>query len=189
MTQYINFFKKYTLPISLVVLLVITGCASSNDSVIDNEPSVSKEIILDQSLNDAIDSSLENYQAVLIVFYRGYFWGICRAQLGELAQNHSLFKRFGIDIITVSTDDYENTNAMRSDVGATFSMISDTTYTISQEWEVYNLLGDGVAAPSAFIIGKNDEILWSHRGTSPSDRPPTDYLLAKALDVLKKISN
>jgi len=106
-----------------------------------------------------------------------------------LAQNHSLFKRFGIDIITVSTDDYENTNAMRSDVGATFSMISDTTYTISQEWEVYNLLGDGVAAPSAFIIGKNDEILWSHRGTSPSDRPPTDYLLAKALDVLKKISN
>jgi hypothetical protein len=73
MTQYINFFKKYTLPISLVVLLVITGCASSNDSVIDNEPSVSKEIILDQSLNDAIDSSLENYQAVLIVFYRGYF--------------------------------------------------------------------------------------------------------------------
>ena len=106
-----------------------------------------------------------------------------------MAQNHSLFKRFGIDIITVSTDDYENTNAMRSDVGATFSMISDTTYTISQEWEVYNLLGDGVAAPSAFIIGKNDEILWSHRGTSPSDRPPTDYLLAKALDVLKKISN
>jgi len=73
MTQYINFFKKYTLPLSLVVLLVITGCASSNDSVIDNEPSVSKEIILDQSLNDAIDSSLENYQAVLIVFYRGYF--------------------------------------------------------------------------------------------------------------------
>jgi|TARA_B110001454_G_scaffold172979_1_gene164111 hypothetical protein len=73
MTQYINFFKKYTLPLSLVVLLVITGCASSNDSVIDNEPSVSTEIILDQSLNDAIDSSLENYQAVLIVFYRGYF--------------------------------------------------------------------------------------------------------------------
>ena len=73
MTQYINFFKKYTLPLSLVVLLVITGCASSNDSIIDNEPSVSKEIILDQSLNNAIDSSLENYQAVLIVFYRGYF--------------------------------------------------------------------------------------------------------------------
>jgi|LWDU01.1.fsa_nt_gi uncharacterized protein YcfL len=73
MTQYINFFKKYTLPLSLVVLLVITGCASSNNNVIDNEPSVSKEIILDQSLNDAIDSSLQNYQAVLIVFYRGYF--------------------------------------------------------------------------------------------------------------------
>jgi hypothetical protein len=73
MTQYINFFKKYTLPLSLVVLLVITGCASSNDSEIGNEPSVSKEIILDQSLNDAIDSSLQNYQAVLIVFYRGYF--------------------------------------------------------------------------------------------------------------------
>jgi peroxiredoxin len=106
-----------------------------------------------------------------------------------LAQNHDLFRRFGIDIIALSTDDQENTQAMIDEVNPTFKIISDSTYTISQQWEVFNLLGDGVAAPSAFIIGKNNAILWAHRGSSSSDRPPTDFLLAKSLDLLKKIAN
>ena len=73
--------------------------------------------------------------------------------------------------------------------GVSFEIISDSTYTISQQWKVFNLLGDGVAAPSAFIIGKNNAILWGHRGSSPSDRPPTDFLLAKTLDLLEKVAN
>tara|TARA_B100000073_G_scaffold254096_1_gene214106 strand:+ start:6474 stop:6794 length:321 start_codon:yes stop_codon:yes gene_type:complete len=106
-----------------------------------------------------------------------------------LSQNHNLFKRFGIDIITVSTDDVENTDAMRNDVDAKFSMISDNTFTISQEWGVFNVLGDSVAAPAAFVVDKNKKILWSHIGSSASDRPPTDYLLAKTLELLKKSTN
>ena len=106
-----------------------------------------------------------------------------------MSQNHNLFKRFGIDIIAISTDDQENTQAMIDEVSATFEIISDSTYTISQQWEVFNILGDGVAAPSAFVIGKNNSILWAHRGSSPSDRPPTDFLLAKTLELLKKVAN
>ena len=70
-----------------------------------------------------------------------------------MSQNHDLFKRFGIDIIAVSTDDQEDTQAMIDEVSASFEIISDATYTISQQWEVFNILGDGVAAPAAFIIG------------------------------------
>ena len=106
-----------------------------------------------------------------------------------MSQNHNLFKRFGIDIIAVSTDDQENTQAMIDEVNPTFEIISDSTYTISQQWEVFSILGDGVAAPSAFIIGKDNSILWGHRGSSPSDRPPTDFLLAKTLELLKKVAN
>ena len=80
-----------------------------------------------------------------------------------MSQNHDLFKRFGIDIIAVSTDDQEDTQAMIDEVSASFEIISDATYTISQQWEVFNILGDGVAAPAAFIIGKNNSILWAHR--------------------------
>ena len=75
-----------------------------------------------------------------------------------MSQNHDLFKRFGIDIIAVSTDDQEDTQAMIDEVSASFEIISDATYTISQQWEVFNILGDGVAAPAAFIIGKNNSI-------------------------------
>ncbi len=168
--------------------LILIACSSEQETI-ETLQSESTTLNLDNSLDMAIENSLENYQAVVIVFYRGHFWGICRAQLGELSQNHNLFKRFGIDIIAVSTDDQENTQAMIDEVSATFEIISDSTYTISQQWEVFNILGDGVAAPSAFIIGKNNSILWAHRGSSPSDRPPTDFLLAKTLELLKKVAN
>ena len=168
--------------------LILIACSSEQETI-ETLQSESTTINLDNSLDVAIGNSLENHQAVVIVFYRGHFWGICRAQLGELSQNHNLFKRFGIDIIAVSTDDQENTQAMIDEVSATFEIISDSTYTISQQWEVFNILGDGVAAPSAFIIGKNNSILWAHRGSSPSDRPPTDFLLAKTLELLKKVAN
>ena len=168
--------------------LILIACSSEQETI-ETLQSESTTINLDNSLDMAFENSLENYQAVVIVFYRGHFWGICRAQLGELSQNHNLFKRFGIDFIAVSTDDQENTQAMIDEVSATFEIISDSTYTISQQWEVFNILGDGVAAPSAFIIGKNNSILWAHRGSSPSDRPPTDFLLAKTLELLKKVAN
>ncbi len=168
--------------------LIFIGCSSEQETI-EKLQSQSTTINLDNSLDEAIQNSLDNYQAVVVVFYRGHFWGICRAQLGELSQNHALFKRFGIDIIAISTDDQENTQAMRDEVNASFEIISDSTYTISQQGEVFNLLGDGVAAPSAFIIGKNNAILWDHRGSSPSDRPPTDFLLAKTLDLLEKVAN
>lgn len=164
------------------------GCSSEQETI-QTLQSESTTINLDNSLDLAIENSLENYQAVVVVFYRGHFWGICIAQLGELSQNHDLFKRFGIDIIAVSTDDQEDTQAMIDEVSASFEIISDATYTISQQWEVFNILGDGVAAPAAFIIGKNNSILWAHRGSSPSDRPPTDFLLAKTLELLKKVAN
>jgi len=73
MTQYLKFFKKYTLPLSVIILLLITGCSSTDDTSKNNDPSVSNKIVLDQSLDNAIDASLQNYQAVVIVFYRGYF--------------------------------------------------------------------------------------------------------------------
>ena len=168
--------------------LILIACSSEQETI-ETLQSESTTLNLDNSLDEAIENSLENYQAVVIVFYRGHFWGICRAQLGELSQNHNLFKRFGIDIIAVSTDDQENTQAMIDEVSATFEILSDSTYTISQKWEVFNILGDGVAAPSAFVIDKNNSILWAHRGSSPSDRPPTDFLLAKTLELLKKVAN
>ena len=170
-------------------ILTIVSCSSSEKTTENSSDDLTQSISVDPALNNAIDESLANYQSVVIVFYRGYFWGICRAQLGELSQNHNLFKRFGIDIITVSTDDMENTDAMRNDVDAKFSMISDNTFTISQEWRVFNVLGDNVAAPAAFVVDQNKQILWSHIGSSASDRPPTDYLLAKTLELLKKSTN
>ena len=96
-----SFTKFSKLPIyifTLVSILTILSCSSEVDSKPTETITSTENISLDPSLDTAIDKSLSNYQSVIIVFYRGYFWGICRAQLGELSQNHELFKRFGIAI-------------------------------------------------------------------------------------------
>ena len=93
-----NLSKLKFLIFASFITLIFIGCSSEQETL-ETLQNQSTTINLDNSLDEAIENSLDNYQAVVIVFYRGYFWGICRAQLGELAQNHDLFRRFGIDII------------------------------------------------------------------------------------------
>ena len=120
-----NLSKLKFLIFASFITLIFIGCSSEQETI-ETLQSQSTTINLDNSLDEAIQNSLENYQAVVVVFYRGHFWGICRAQLGELSQNHALFKRFGIDIIAISTDDQENTQAMIDEVNASFEIISDS---------------------------------------------------------------
>ena len=52
--------------------LILIGCSSEQETI-DTLQNQSTSINLDNSLDEAIQDSLENYQAVVIVFYRGYF--------------------------------------------------------------------------------------------------------------------
>tara|TARA_Y100000590_G_scaffold400589_1_gene484785 strand:- start:1772 stop:1972 length:201 start_codon:yes stop_codon:yes gene_type:complete len=52
--------------------LILIGCSSEQETI-ETLQSESTTINLDNSLDVAIKNSLENYQAVVIVFYRGYF--------------------------------------------------------------------------------------------------------------------
>ena len=52
--------------------LIFIGC-SSEPETIEKLQSQSTTINLDNSLDEAIQNSLDNYQAVVVVFYRGHF--------------------------------------------------------------------------------------------------------------------
>ena len=54
------------------ITLIFIGCSSEQETI-ETLQSQSTTINLDNSLDEAIENSLENYQAVVIVFYRGHF--------------------------------------------------------------------------------------------------------------------
>jgi ubiquinone/menaquinone biosynthesis C-methylase UbiE len=50
---------------------------------------------------------------------------------------------------------------------------------VVKKYDVYNLLGDGVATPSVFIVSGEKSVNWKYIGESISDRPDNETLLSQ----------
>ena len=69
--------------------------------------------------------------------------------------------------------------------GAGFPILSDEDGAVAKDYGVYNLLNDGVAAPSAFIITPDRRIVWRFVGESASDRAAVEEILARVDEVVR----
>lgn len=58
-----------------------------------------------------------------------------------------------------------------------YPVLADPDHEVAEAYGVYNLLGNGYAAPAVFIIDADGEILWSYVGQSRADRPRTSTVL------------
>ena len=56
-------------------------------------------------------------------------------------------------------------------------MLADPAHRVAEAYGVYDLLGDGLAAPSVFVIDIDGDILWSHIGQSSTDRPSAQTIM------------
>ena len=66
---------------------------------------------------------------------------------------------------------------MRDGYGLEYPVLYDTDTSVTREWGVYNLLGDGVATPATFIIQTDGTIESGLVGQTISDRPTTESVL------------
>ena len=53
----------------------------------------------------------------------------------------------------------------------TFPVLYDSSTEVAQSYGIYDLLDDGLAAPSMFIIDADGVIRWKYIGTAAGDRP------------------
>ncbi len=59
---------------------------------------------------------------------------------------------------------------MAAAIGARFPILADVEHQVAEIYGVFNRLGDGLAAPSVFIVDENGRIVWHHIGAHPNDR-------------------
>ncbi len=69
------------------------------------------------------------------------------------------------------------TAAMTAVTQVRYKLLSDPNATVIKAYGVYDLLGDGVAAPAVFIIGPNMKLEWSYVGKDVGDRPSAADIL------------
>jgi peroxiredoxin len=99
-------------------------------------------------------------------------------QLGQLETDLAQFRRQNVEVLAIAVQDQAGAQATANSAGATFPILSDADHRVAEAYQVYNLLGDGLAAPSIFIIDKSGQIVWSHIGQNVADRPDNQTILA-----------
>ena len=85
------------------------------------------------------------------------------------------------EIVGISMDNFSETAMLQKMVGAQFKLLSDPDGKVVREYGVFNLLGDGVAAPAVFIIGQGRFLEWSYVGKDIGDRPRAKDILDRLL--------
>jgi alkyl hydroperoxide reductase subunit AhpC len=61
--------------------------------------------------------------------------------------------------------------------GRNTEIIALAVHNLAGAGQVANLLGDGIATPSVFIIDTSGQIVWSHVGRNAVDRPGIQTIL------------
>ncbi len=81
------------------------------------------------------------------------------------------------ELITLSTDDVARARQMQERVGARYPVLADPDHEVADAYGVFNLLGDGVAAPTTMILTSDRIIAAVQVGQTIGDRPSTPSIL------------
>lgn len=104
-------------------------------------------------------------------------------QLVELQKTYQEFTARQAEIVALSRDETADVVAMKNEVNAGFPILSDPDAAIMKLYGVYNLLGDGIAAPSVFIVDHEGNMRTSYIGKSAGDRPTAESIL-QVIDLI-----
>jgi peroxiredoxin len=95
----------------------------------------------------------------------------------ELRERYREFQALGAEVVALAVASPEAVEGVRASIDAPFPMLADPDHRAAEMYGVYNLLGDGLAAPAVFVL-KDGVIRWSYVGQNPADRPPVAEILA-----------
>lgn len=175
--------------IILLFSLSTSGLMSQNERDI-NEPK-GLEVGIDAPMFSALDADSNLFKLtdaltdgpVVLIFYRGFWCPVCNKHLAKLQDSLFLIEQTGARVIAVSPENPEYLDKMSEKSGATFTLLYDEDYHISNAYDVtfkptslqlftYNVVLDGklkkshsdnsqqLPIPATYIIDSNGRIIW-----------------------------
>jgi len=97
----------------------------------------------------------------------------------ELAQSLPQFEAKQAQILAIAFQNVSEAQLTVDETKVTYPILADSDHAVAEAYQVYNLLGDGVATPAIFIINPQGQISWSYIGKDLADRPGHDTILAQ----------
>ena len=138
---------------------------------------------------------------VVVVFYRGQWCPYCNRHLSALEENLSAINLKGARVVAVSPEKQERLMKTAKKTGASFTLLTDDGFKISEAFELaflpasgtrlkYNtILGadleeaqtdnsERLPIPATYIIGQNGKVLWRHFDRDYRQRASPEEILA-----------
>jgi peroxiredoxin len=97
--------------------------------------------------------------------------------LAEYAQSYEAIRATGADVVALSVDSTQRSEALRTELALPFPILCDASRNVVRAWDLYNPreMG-GIAVPAVFVIGTDRLIRYRSIDTTRA-RVSTDGLL------------
>ena len=96
-----------------------------------------------------------------------------------MREDYDTIRGLEAEVLAVSTDDLSGAEYAIDRLDLGFPILFDPEAEVVREYGVYNLLRDGYATPSTFIIDKNGKVRWKYIGQRYNDRPTNQQIIAQ----------
>jgi len=95
----------------------------------------------------------------------------------KLQGEYERFKALNAEIVAISVEKLGASARLAENKGIEYPILADPEHQVIEAYGVYNLLGDGRASPSVFVVDEEGIIVWKHVGEKRDDWPATDAIL------------
>ena len=100
-----------------------------------------------------------------------------------MQNDYQAIKDLQADVLAVSVDDLTRAGYVVDRFGLEFPIMYDPQADMVKEYGVFNLLNDGLATPSTFVIDTQGKIRWKYIGVNISDRPSTRNIIRQLKEL------
>ena len=92
--------------------------------------------------------------------------------------NYEAFQDAGAEIVALAVASISSVERnVVNLLNLPYPVLADPDHEVTEDYGVYDILGDSLAAPAVFIIDTDGEIVWSYVGSGPGDRPSANTIL------------
>jgi len=94
-----------------------------------------------------------------------------------LQEDYPNFQELNAEILAVSVEGRDIGQRVSDLLDLQYPVLSDADHQVTDQYGVYNLLGDSLATPSVFLIDLDGIVSWEYVGQDTGDRPSNAMIL------------
>ena len=100
-----------------------------------------------------------------------------------MREDYDAIRDLDAEVLAVSTDRLSGADWAIDYLDLGFPILVDPEAEVIHSYGVYDLLNDGYATPSTFIIDKNGNVRWKYIGRNYYDRPSNQQIIAQLRQI------